>query len=78
MRDLRTKTEASPCAAARRRDIMIRWALMFLVVAIVAGVFGFGIIASAFAGVAQIVFFLFVALFVISLFFRSVPTPPAT
>jgi uncharacterized membrane protein YtjA (UPF0391 family) len=57
---------------------MVRWALMFLLVAVVAGLFGFGLIASAFAGIAQIVFFIFLALFVISLFFRGVPTPPVT
>lgn len=46
---------------------MLYWALVFFLVAIVAAVFGFGGIASASAGIAQILFFIFVALFVIAL-----------
>ncbi|MBV7380335.1 DUF1328 domain-containing protein [Maritimibacter dapengensis] len=46
---------------------MLGWALTFLVIAIVAAVFGFGGIASASAGIAQILFFIFLALFVIGL-----------
>lgn len=57
---------------------MIGWALGFLAVAIVAGLFGFGIIASAFAGVAQFIFFAFLVLFVLSLVFRGVGRPPVT
>jgi uncharacterized membrane protein YtjA (UPF0391 family) len=46
---------------------MLRWALIFLVVALLAGVLGFaGIMVSA-AGIAKLLFYLFVALFVISL-----------
>ena len=46
---------------------MLSWALIFLFVAIIAAVFGFGGIASASAGIAQILFFLFLVLFVVSL-----------
>lgn len=46
---------------------MLQWALTFFVLAIVAGVFGFGMIATAAAGIAKILFFLFLVLFVISL-----------
>ncbi|MFM9865588.1 MAG: DUF1328 domain-containing protein [Micropepsaceae bacterium] len=56
---------------------MIGWALGFLVVAIIAGLFGFGIIASAFAGVAQLIFFAFLVLFVGSLIFGWVRPPVA-
>ena len=49
---------------------MLTWALIFFILAIVAGLFGFGFIASAFAGLAQIFFFLFLALFIGSLLFR--------
>ena len=57
---------------------MLRMALMFFVVAIIAGIFGFGGIASATAGIAQLLFFIFVALLVVSLVFglidgRSTP-----
>jgi uncharacterized membrane protein YtjA (UPF0391 family) len=46
---------------------MLSWALIFFVVAIIAAVFGFGGIASASAGIAQVLFFLFLVLFVVSL-----------
>ncbi len=50
---------------------MLGWALTFLVVAIIAAVFGFGGIASASAGIAQILFFIFVALFVVAMVVRA-------
>jgi len=50
-----------------RRKRMLSWALIFFVVAIIAAVFGFGGIASASAGIAQILFFLFLVLFVVPL-----------
>ncbi|MBD3316579.1 MAG: DUF1328 domain-containing protein [Chitinivibrionales bacterium] len=46
---------------------MLGWALSFLVIALIAAVFGFGGIASAAAGIAKILFFVFLALFIISL-----------
>jgi uncharacterized membrane protein YtjA (UPF0391 family) len=46
---------------------MLYWALMFLVVAIIAAIFGFGIAASAAAGIAKILFVIFLIGFVISL-----------
>ncbi|HWX21934.1 MAG TPA: DUF1328 domain-containing protein [Candidatus Binatia bacterium] len=46
---------------------MLGWALIFLVVAIIAASFGFGGIAGTAAGIAQILFYLFIAIFVISL-----------
>jgi uncharacterized membrane protein YtjA (UPF0391 family) len=50
-----------------RRRIMLYWALVFLVVAIIAGALGFGGIAGTSAGIAQILFFVFLAFLVISL-----------
>jgi uncharacterized membrane protein YtjA (UPF0391 family) len=47
---------------------MLYWALMFLVIALVAAVFGFGGIASTAAGMAQILFVVALILFVVSLF----------
>ncbi len=52
---------------------MLGWALGFFVAAVVAGVFGFGVVASTFAGIAVILFWVFVALFVISLLFNMAP-----
>ena len=46
---------------------MLRWALIFFTVALLAAVLGFTGIAVAAAGVAKILFFLFVALFLITL-----------
>jgi uncharacterized membrane protein YtjA (UPF0391 family) len=46
---------------------MLRWAVIFFIVSIVAAFFGFGGIASAAAGVAKILFFVFVALFLVAL-----------
>ena len=46
---------------------MLRYALAFLIVAIIAGAFGFGGIYAAAAGIAKILFFIFLALFLISL-----------
>lgn len=47
---------------------MLGWALMFLLLALVAGAFGFFGVAGASFGFAKILFFVFLALFVISLF----------
>lgn len=46
---------------------MLKWALIFLVVALIAALFGFGGIAEASAGIAQILFFIFLVLFVIAI-----------
>ena len=47
---------------------MLYWALMFLVVALIAAIFGFGGIAVAAAGIAKALFFIFVVLFLVALF----------
>jgi uncharacterized membrane protein YtjA (UPF0391 family) len=46
---------------------MLSWALTFLIIALFAAVFGFTGIYLAAAGIAKILFFVFVGLFVISL-----------
>ena len=46
---------------------MLGWALTFLVVALVAAVLGFTSVAGAAMGIAKILFFVFLALFAISL-----------
>ncbi len=58
---------------------MLFWALAFFVVAIIAAAFGFGGIASASAGIAQLIFFVFLVLLVVSLIFHFVRgrRPPA-
>lgn len=51
---------------------MLRYAIIFLVIALVAGVLGFGGIAGASVGIAKILFFVFVALFVIGILMHFV------
>jgi uncharacterized membrane protein YtjA (UPF0391 family) len=46
---------------------MLRYALIFFVVAIVAALFGFGGIAAGATEIAKILFFVFLVLFVVSL-----------
>ncbi|HEV2969508.1 MAG TPA: DUF1328 domain-containing protein [Pirellulales bacterium] len=46
---------------------MLYWAAVFFVIALVAAVFGFGGIAIEAVGVAKILFFVFLILFVLSL-----------
>ena len=45
---------------------MLSWALIFLVVALIAGLLGFTSIAGAAVGIAKILFFVFLVLFVVS------------
>ncbi len=51
---------------------MLGWSLVFLLVAIVAGVLGFGGLASTSAGIAQTLFYIFLVLFIVSLIINLV------
>jgi uncharacterized membrane protein YtjA (UPF0391 family) len=46
---------------------MLYWVLVFLVVAAIFGILGFGVAAAASAGIAKILFYLFLIAFVVSL-----------
>ena len=46
---------------------MLRWAVIFFIISIIAAVFGFGGIASATAGIAKVLFFLFLIVAVVML-----------
>jgi uncharacterized membrane protein YtjA (UPF0391 family) len=48
---------------------VLKWALIFFIVGIIAAIFGFANIARTAAGVAKILFFIFVVLFLASLLF---------
>lgn len=52
------------------RPTMLTWAFVFFVLALLAGFLGFGGIAFAAAGIAKLLFFLFVILFIGSLILR--------
>lgn len=50
---------------------MLGWALTFLVIALIAAVLGFGGVAGASMGIAKILFFVFLVMFVLALLFGS-------
>jgi uncharacterized membrane protein YtjA (UPF0391 family) len=64
-----TSARPPPLEAAglKRRTKMLYYALVFLLVAIVAAVLGFGGVAVVSAGIAKILFFVFIVLFLVSL-----------
>jgi uncharacterized membrane protein YtjA (UPF0391 family) len=53
--------------APAMRNIMLYYAVVFLVIALVAGLLGFGFVFFAAAEVARILFFIFIVLFLVSL-----------
>ena len=48
-------------------DNMLYWALVFLIIAVIAGFLGFGGVAFAAAGIAKILFFIFLGIFAVAL-----------
>ena len=56
---------------------MLGWAVTFLLIALVAAVLGFGGIAGASAGIAKLLFGVFLVLFIVSLIFGRVRSPSA-
>jgi uncharacterized membrane protein YtjA (UPF0391 family) len=60
---------------------LLRWALLFLVISLIAAVFGFGNIAAGAGEIAKVLFYIFAAIFIILLVlgaatYRSVAGPP--
>jgi uncharacterized membrane protein YtjA (UPF0391 family) len=56
---------------------MLSWALTFFIIAVIAGVFGFGGVAAGASGIAQVLFFFFVVAFIVALvmqIFRGRPS----
>jgi uncharacterized membrane protein YtjA (UPF0391 family) len=47
---------------------MLNYALSFLLIAIVAGILGFGVVAGTAAYIAKVLFVIFLVLFIASLF----------
>jgi len=54
-------------AASSGRFLMLRLALIFFVISLVAGLFGFAGISAATSGIARILFFIAIAIFLIFL-----------
>ena len=46
---------------------MLKWAFIFLIIGVVLGVLGFGGVSGAFIGIAKILFFIAIAVFLILL-----------
>jgi uncharacterized membrane protein YtjA (UPF0391 family) len=46
---------------------MLSWALIFLIVALAAGVLGFGVVAGTAAWIAKVLFVLFLVLFLVGM-----------
>jgi uncharacterized membrane protein YtjA (UPF0391 family) len=46
---------------------LLGWALVFFVVALIAGVLGFGKVSAAAAGIAKVLFYIFLAIFLVFL-----------
>jgi uncharacterized membrane protein YtjA (UPF0391 family) len=53
---------------------MLRWALVFLIIALIAALFGFGVIEGYSLLAAKIAFFVFLVLFVVTLLTGGRPT----
>jgi uncharacterized membrane protein YtjA (UPF0391 family) len=56
-----------PNVPTPEEERMLYWSLVFLIVAILAALLGFGVIASAAAGIAKLLFFVFLVAFLVSL-----------
>jgi uncharacterized membrane protein YtjA (UPF0391 family) len=55
--------------STKKSTTMLRWSITFLIIAIIAAVFGFGGISSGAGSIAKILFVIFLVLFVVSLIF---------
>ena len=51
---------------------MLKWAVIFLIIAVIAGIFGFTDIQAASAGIAKILFGIFLVLFLAAVVFGLV------
>lgn len=51
---------------------MLKWAIVFLVISLIAGLFGFTGVAKASKTIAKILFFICIIIFVLILFFGRI------
>ena len=72
---LKSHKHDNPLVNLQKGPAMLYWTVVFLVVAIVAALFGFGGIAAGAAGIAKVLFFLFLVLFIVSLFMGGLRGP---
>ena len=64
------KPKLSPVSILKT-DYMLRWSVIFFIIAIIAAIFGFGGIAEGAASIAKVLFFIFLALFIITILFGA-------
>jgi uncharacterized membrane protein YtjA (UPF0391 family) len=50
---------------------MLRWAVIFAIIAIIAGIFGFGGISEGAAAIAKVLFFICLVAFVVVILFGA-------
>ena len=55
---------------------MLSWSVTFLIIAIIAAILGFGAIAGTAVEIAKVLFFVFLVLFLVSLFVGGRRLPP--
>ena len=57
---------------------MVRWALVFLILTVLTGTFGFTGLGGPTAGVGRVLFFIFLICFIVSLLIKrkSIDPPP--
>ena len=51
---------------------MLNWIILFFILAVVFAILGFGQLAGAFAGIAELLFYVFLILLIISAISRAV------
>jgi uncharacterized membrane protein YtjA (UPF0391 family) len=56
-------------AEAEGVTVLLKWAIVFLIIAIVAAILGFGVIAGTAALIAKVLFIIFLILLMIALIF---------
>jgi len=52
-----------------KEEVMLYWAAVFFVIALIAAIFGFGGIAAGAAEIAKVLFFIFLIVFAVTLLF---------
>lgn len=71
-----------PCSQTQGEIKMLGWVILFLIIALIAGLLGFTTVAGAAIGIAKFIFFIFLILFIIALIMHIMrgkggPRPPA-
>jgi uncharacterized membrane protein YtjA (UPF0391 family) len=61
------KPRCKNVCAHRKGGVMLQYAVIFFIIAIIAAVFGFGGIAAGAAAIAKILFYIFLVVFLVTL-----------